>query len=253
MKSEKALPAPDAEVAEDVRARIGASAASKRLCRLRRRSGYSAARALRATAARLQAFGHFIGPGRVDGTSPRGNGDDEVVGLALLLQIAGELVEAAVDLFSDGQAYAAAALVRQVVEVEYLAWAFSNSPGEANAWFNSTREQRHQMFQPRHLRRRSNGRFNAEDYAHHCEMGGHPVPRASALIQGASDEMVELLLMDLLLHIWRTMDAAVAWASKEAHLQALVVTGLDPSRMLLTRWSQEDPMYDLPPSPPWTD
>jgi len=62
--------------------------------------------------------------------SPFGHGSDEAVAVSLLLRIGSELVSAAADLFSDGRHYAAAALVRQVVEIEYLAWAFETNDKE---------------------------------------------------------------------------------------------------------------------------
>src|SRR5258707_516662 len=55
-------------------------------------------------------------------TSHEGHG--EVMAVSLLLRIASQLTGASADLFADGRHYAAAALLRQLVEVEYLAWAF---------------------------------------------------------------------------------------------------------------------------------
>jgi hypothetical protein len=72
----------------------------------------------------LHLSGHIVGPDRKSGASPVGHGSDETVAIALLLRIAAELIEASNDLFMNGKAYAAAALIRQMVEVEYLAWAF---------------------------------------------------------------------------------------------------------------------------------
>src|SRR5438093_7178743 len=72
----------------------------------------------------LHSIGHIFGGDRVSGASPFAHGSDEVVAVSLLLRLAGELSSAVVDLFSDGRHYAAAALLRQIVEIEYLAWAF---------------------------------------------------------------------------------------------------------------------------------
>jgi phage/plasmid primase-like uncharacterized protein len=48
-----------------------------------------------------------------------------VVGVATVAQISGELGAGAVALLEAGNNYAAAALIRQLVEVEYLASAFA--------------------------------------------------------------------------------------------------------------------------------
>ena len=67
----------------------------------------------------LHLTGHIIGSDRTLGTSPFGHGSDEAVAISMLLRIASQLISASTDLFSDGRPYAAAALVRQIVEVEY--------------------------------------------------------------------------------------------------------------------------------------
>ena len=54
---------------------------------------------------------------------------DAIYAVGLLLQTAGELAVAAGRLLSDGEHYAGAALVRQVVEIEYLTWTFKRGIG----------------------------------------------------------------------------------------------------------------------------
>ena len=73
----------------------------------------------------LWVAGYLIGPGRVSGASPFRFGDDRAVGVATVSQIGGELARAAVDLLRANNRYAACALIRQLVEVEYLAAAFA--------------------------------------------------------------------------------------------------------------------------------
>jgi hypothetical protein len=75
-------------------------------------------------------------------------------------------------LLDNGNLYAAAALLRQLVEVEYLAWAFAEDDEEAAAWLRSTKEERTKFWQPRltSLGKRSAGRFKGGFLQH------HPVP-----------------------------------------------------------------------------
>jgi hypothetical protein len=70
-------------------------------------------------AATLHVIGHLIGPDRVQGESPFGHGNDQTVAVSVLLRVAGHLISASANLFADGRQYAAAALVRQMVEIEY--------------------------------------------------------------------------------------------------------------------------------------
>jgi hypothetical protein len=72
----------------------------------------------------LNLVGHMLGADRRSGSSPFGHGDDATVAISMLLRIAGQLVSASADLLLDGRCYAGSALIRQLVEVEYLAWAF---------------------------------------------------------------------------------------------------------------------------------
>ena len=72
----------------------------------------------------LHVLGRLIGLERVSGDSPFGHGNDETIAVSVLLRIASQLISASADLFGDGRHYAAAALSRQIVEIEYLAWAF---------------------------------------------------------------------------------------------------------------------------------
>jgi hypothetical protein len=137
---------------------------------------------------------------------------DSIYAVGLLLQTAGELAVAAGRLLSDGEHYAGAALVRQVVEIEYLTWTFKEGHRSASKWLQSTHSERMNAFSPRELRKTSKGRFLNQDYQHHCEQGGHPVPRGSFLLAGASPGSAQLLLVDLMCHCWRTWDQIVQWS-----------------------------------------
>lgn len=126
----------------------------------------------------LWVGGYIVGPDHVAGDSPFDFGSDATVGLATVAQVGAELLGGVVTLLPLGNRYAALALIRQLVEVEYLAWAFANDEEEAADWLRSSREKRMRRWQPRHLRERSNGQFRGSDYARHCDIGGHPTPES---------------------------------------------------------------------------
>jgi len=135
--------------------------------------------------------GSIIGPDRANGRSPFKAGSDATVGLAIVAQVAGELIVGAVSLLDSNNNYAAVALIRQLVEVEYLAWAFAEDQAEAEAWMRASRSERQSMWQPRHLRERSGGKFRGSDYGWHCEQGGHPPPHARKLLPGHTARVPE--------------------------------------------------------------
>jgi hypothetical protein len=147
----------------------------------------------------LHVGGHIIGFDRVTGRSPFGHGSDETVAVSLLLRISADLISAASDLFFDGHHYAAAALLRQIVEIEYLAWTFETKDQEGERWLRSTRVERQTFFTPAKLRSAAGNRFRGVDYGYHCELGGHPVPGAQLLLN-ENIVVAQLLLSDLLGH-----------------------------------------------------
>ena len=143
--------------------------------------------------AHLWVGGYIIGPDRKEEHSPFGFGSDSTVGLATVAQVAGQLAAGTAQLLDSDNRYAACALLRQIVEVEYLAWAFAEDEEEAAAWLRATRENRLRMWQPKHLRDRSDGRFRAGDYGRHCEVGGHPTPEAGVLLPDHGDQVPSAL------------------------------------------------------------
>ncbi|MBD1847619.1 hypothetical protein H6F89_30325 [Cyanobacteria bacterium FACHB-63] len=78
--------------------------------------------------------------------------EKESKAISILLKIGAALISGANKLFETGNTYAAAALVRQLVEVEYLAWAFEDDKQEAEKWIDSEKEERMRFFTPAKLR-----------------------------------------------------------------------------------------------------
>ena len=207
----------------------------------RAKAAAKAALELRKAGQMAHVEGHIVGDGRTAGTSARGNGDDALVGIGVLAQIAADLLDAAGGLLSGTNHYAGAALLRQIVEVEYLTWAFANQKRDAADWLNSTREDRRRMFAPAGLRSESDGHFLSADYGHHCEQGGHPVPRAIPLLGNSDPVHSQLLLVDLLLHGWRTTDNIAGW-TKDRDTGPLL-TELRAVQEGFAEWGRADPLY----------
>jgi hypothetical protein len=191
---------------------------------------------------RLWLGGYMLGTDRRDGQSPFGFGTDAVVGLAVVVQIAGELISGAVALLAQDNLYGAAALLRQLVEVEYLAWAFAEDEQEAMSWMRSDRDERRHMWQPKHLRDRSQDHFRATDYHSHCERGGHPTPDATMLLPGHSRrQLPELWWLDLAEHgvsTWRYANDAAHRLGYEDWMRSRSEENDLPNA--IERWEQRD-------------
>ncbi len=156
----------------------------------------------------LHLSGHIVGGDRKSGASPFGHGSDETAAISLLLRIASQLISGSTDLFLDGRAYAAAALIRQMVEVEYLAWAFETRDHDAERWLRSSKDERQEFFTPAKLRKAAGERFRSKDYGYHCELGGHPVPTSTILFRDEPTTS-QMLLSASLGHAGRIWDHLV--------------------------------------------
>ncbi|HEV8325530.1 MAG TPA: hypothetical protein VG389_28235 [Myxococcota bacterium] len=198
-----------------------------------------------ATGELLHVGGHVFGSDRVEGRSPFGHGSDETVAVSTLLRIGSELVSACADLFADGRHYAAAALLRQIVEIEYLAWAFETNDQDGGRWLRSTRSERQSFFTPSRLRNASGGRFRGKDYGYHCELGGHPVPGGTLLLK---DDVVvaQLLLSDLLGHAGRIWDHIAAWARGTPYGEHIHDSNEEMAKRY-AEWKAADLLLTLPP------
>jgi len=195
----------------------------------------------------LFVVGHIFGSDRAAGVSANGHGSDELVAISLLLRIAGELTSAANDLFSDGRQYAAAALLRQVVEIEYLAWAFQTRDKDAERWLRSSREDRESYFRPAKLRQASHGKFRSKDYGHHCELGGHPVPGSTLLFDNPG--CGQLMLSDLLGHTGRIWDHLVGWGRENSSATSIFIRHCEEMSQRYAEWKSADSLTTLPPPP----
>jgi hypothetical protein len=148
-------------------------------------------------------------------------------------------------MLSDKEHYAGAALARQVVEIEYLTWTFKEGHRSASKWLNSTHSERMKMFSPSQLRKTSKGRFLSQDYQYHCEQGGHPVPVGSFLLGAQSPGSAQVLLVDLIVHCWRTWDQLRQWSNTAPTALAIVLSVGRQISQRLNQWGARDPMYAL--------
>lgn len=164
--------------------------------------------------------------------------DEKTVGLGVVIRIGAELADATLTLLDDNRSYPAAALIRQLVEVEYLSWALAEDLDEVSRWIHADHVERRKFFAPQRLRDRSEGRFRDQEYWTHCTRGGHPHPDGTAFLPGPDDERgqgADVLWDDLVFHlagIWRHLLEAL-----EGHPIAELLT--DERRRSVTQALEE--------------
>jgi hypothetical protein len=116
----------------------------------------------------------------------------------------GSLASATSTLLDANNAYGAAAVLRQFVEVEYLWLTFADDPENAARWLRASRSQVARHFQPAQMRKRSDGRFRAREYRGHRDQGDHPNPADAPLVYDkAEPDPLRVLRLDLCQHLER--------------------------------------------------
>jgi hypothetical protein len=133
--------------------------------------------------------------------------------VAIVAQIGAELAVGATHLYQAHRWYAGAALVRQLIEVEYLLFLFATDDDEPERWLDASDAEAKKTFSPSEMRQRSGGRFLVDEYQTHCKIGGHP--RVSG----------HLLLKEHITPINtsppKLFDPAIQWVDLAQHLERL--------------------------------
>lgn len=201
--------------------------------------------------AELHVLGRVVGVDPQNMTSPFESGDDESVAISMLLRIGSQLVSGSADLIADGRHYAGSALIRQLVEVEYLAWAFETNNDVSDNWLRSTRDERRKLFTPEKLRKAAGDHFRSLDYGYHCELGGHPVPGSWILLYG-DIAVAQNMLSDCLGHSGRIWNHILGWSKNHSHGDPVLRRSREMSERY-SRWMDLDLLTKLPPPPEFPD
>jgi hypothetical protein len=163
--------------------------------------------------------------------------------------MAAELADAAVDSARKQRYYTVGALIRQLIECEYLLTLFSDDLEHARWWRESTPEEVRTEFTPKKMRRLTG--FADQEYWNHCATGGHPAPKGARLLEKLDPARQSWpysaaeLLIDLGLHLrrtWRAIDALlVKHHARYAQVRA-------PQRVQAedawSRWQEADPVAE---------
>ncbi|MCE4266155.1 hypothetical protein [Rhodococcus globerulus] len=184
------------------------------------------------------------------GESRTGNPEGSIfVAVANVAITAQQLAQGAGNLVELRNYYSAAALARQLVEFEYLMWAFDDDPGSIGDWVQSDRDAREARWGPKAIYARDGNDFRRSDYGRHCEQGGHPTPAGIQLSLPDPDRstaIFALQLSDLIFHV------AAIWSSQQSLLIKLAhsygfeestivyVDERDRARSCLDNWKEFD-------------
>jgi hypothetical protein len=123
--------------------------------------------------------------GQQDGLEP--DCRDRLEGLALVTVTAASLTAGIWHLAQANNMYPAHALLRQLVECEFVLWKFAQGASQSQEWLRSSPEQRRNSWKPATIYRDDNNDFRQKDYGGHCENGGHPTPVGSRMAAGIMD------------------------------------------------------------------
>lgn len=140
-------------------------------------------------------------------------------GASRATKAATSLAAGVIALTSIGNHYPAWALLRQVVECEYLLWKFNSAPGSIVAWMRSDREERETTWKPARLYSDDTNDYRRKDYSLHCEQGGHPTPVGTLNAGHVLDAETNTVFAangytHLLIHLHRVYEYAVGCADE---------------------------------------
>jgi hypothetical protein len=134
--------------------------------------------------------------------------------VSMVVSMSTELAEAASVMGERRRYYAVGAVIRQLIECEYLLTLFSEDLDRAREWIQSSPDDIRAAFNPAKMRKIT-GKFSNEEYWGHCDTGGHPAPKGARLLENFSpDHRVwrysaagQSIDLGLHLHrIWRAID-----------------------------------------------
>ena len=165
---------------------------------------------------------------------------------AVVIEMASELTVVAITALDGGLRYGAAAVIRQLIETEYLLAAFTAEFESAERWALSSPEDIRRSFSPKTMRQV--GGFSNEEYWRHCDAGGHPSPTGRFLLRFGDPLVDEDLLTssvwgDLAQHLrrlWHRVDTLLA----AEHARYESVRSSDRRRVAEAEapWIERDPL-----------
>ena len=168
-----------------------------------------------------------------------GTRDYSQLAVGLLCEIALELTAGIQLSLEDNRVYAAACLLRQVIEIEYLMLLGCADSRTLSDWYQASPRDRRKQFSPKQMREASDGFFLDQEYWMHCEVGGHPNPRGRMLLPSRSTGIAPeaFLLPDSIQHIRRL------WTSLRLLVPQLSIN-LDPEmlplRTAISDWARAE-------------
>ena len=111
--------------------------------------------------------------------------DEKELAAALLIRLASELSGGIYTLAKGSHLYAVGALLRQLIEIEYLLFLGYVDPANLQLWYEADAPKLRKIFSPQQMRKSADGLFRDKEYWLHCEMGGHPHPTRSRILLSA--------------------------------------------------------------------
>jgi hypothetical protein len=144
--------------------------------------------------------------------------------------------------------YAVGAVIRQLIECEYLLALFNEDLDYAKRWLESTPDEVRESFAPAKMRKLT-GTFSNEEYWGHCSTGGHPAPKGARLLEKLDPRRQSWpysaaeVATDLGLHLRRIWKAADSLLGKHhARYERVRADQRRQAEEAWTRWLEADPL-----------
>ena len=171
--------------------------------------------------------------------------EGEELAVAILARIGGELSGGIALLLRSSNPYGAGALLRQLIEVEYLMYLGYLDVSNLERWYGADSRELRRSFSPKQMRAAAKGLFRDQEYRQHCEIGGHPHPNSRMLLSNYEHllEPSSFLLPDAVQHVrrlWTSLKLLLPKLGAGKALPKELLTSLDES---IEGWAKvEDPL-----------
>jgi hypothetical protein len=169
--------------------------------------------------------------------------DRKVKALSLVMDMAFNLTQSSTTLFRAERWYSGTALVRQVIETEYLLALFGRDLRTAEQWLDASEKELRKWWAPAAMRKRLQGEFDEREYWDHCNRGGHPVPRAEPLLDGPLNKLDRRFCwIDFAMHCKRVFRVSVNCYQAFGYTKFLEqATEYAIAYSAIEAWSNRDP------------
>ena len=186
------------------------------------------------------AHSSFAGIADISQTAGWIQRNNQELSVALLARLASELAAGMSLLIRQMHTFPAGALLRQMVEIEYLMFLGYLDEAQFERWYRAEANELRSEFSPQRMRNASGGMFRDLEYWQHCELGGHPHPKSRVLLSQYNNDVPPqaFILPDAVHHLRRFWTSLKLVLARSDYGESAYSRHVDPLEDAIHQWTQ---------------